>query len=70
MSTYARVDKRCPHLHLYLFTDPPGPPEIQSEYVEGQTIRMGQTVSLSCKSRGGNPLPTVNWYKNGTVVDR
>jgi len=49
--------------------DPPGPPEIGG-YIEGETIRLGQTVNLICTSRGGNPLPHIYWYKNGTLADR
>jgi hypothetical protein len=51
-----------------LFLDPPGPPEIQG-YIEGETIRMGQTVSLTCVSHGGNPLAQIVWHRNGEEVD-
>jgi hypothetical protein len=48
----------------FLFTiyclDPPERPEIIG-YIEGETIRMGQTVSLVCESYGGNPLATIIW---------
>lgn len=47
---------------------PPGPPEI-SGYIEGETIRLGQTVTLVCTAAGGNPLATINWYRNGIKVD-
>ena len=46
----------------FYITDPPGPPEIQL-YNEGETIRMGQSVTLSCISHGGNPLAQIFWYK-------
>ena len=49
-------------------SDPPGTPEITG-YQEGETIRLGQTVSLACTSHGGNPLPDVVWYKNGVAID-
>ncbi len=52
---------------LLLFSVPPGPPEIQG-YIEGETIRKGQTVSLTCVSHGGNPLATINWLKNDQQV--
>lgn len=29
----------------------------------------GDTVTLTCTSYGGNPLPTVRWYKNTLLVD-
>jgi len=43
-------------------TDPPGPPEIHL-YNDGETISMGQSVTLSCISHGGNPLAQIFWYK-------
>ncbi len=46
---------------------PPGPPEIQG-YIEGETIRKGQTVSLTCVSHGGNPLAQIVWLKNDLQV--
>ena len=47
---------------------PPGPPEITG-FPEGQTARMGDTVTLVCRSRGGNPLAQLVWYKNNEQVD-
>ena len=38
-------------------------------YNEGDTIRMGQTVTLTCISHGGNPLAQIFWFKNGDQVD-
>ena len=29
----------------------------------------GETVTLTCTSFGGNPLPNVRWYKNNQLVD-
>lgn len=52
---------------VYL-TDPPGPPEIQG-YREGEVVRMGDSLTLSCISRGGNPLAQVFWYKDNEQVD-
>lgn len=48
-------------------TDPPGPPEI-SGYIEGETIRLGQTITLVCAAAGGNPLAEITWYRNGIKV--
>ncbi|XP_058810158.1 nephrin isoform X2 [Phymastichus coffea] len=45
----------------------PGPPYIEG-YAEGETLRRGQQVELTCKSRGGNPPAQVVWYRNGEVV--
>ncbi|XP_059087472.1 nephrin-like isoform X2 [Tigriopus californicus] len=47
---------------------PPGPPEIQG-YLQGETIRLGQAVTLTCVSHGGNPLAEIVWYKNGDGID-
>ncbi|CAG2102853.1 unnamed protein product [Medioppia subpectinata] len=47
---------------------PPGPPEITG-YTEGETVRMGDTLTLVCKSIGGNPLAQLVWYKNDEEVD-
>ncbi|KAG8196719.1 hypothetical protein JTE90_023227 [Oedothorax gibbosus] len=47
---------------------PPGPPEIEG-YQEGETVRMGDTLTLACVSRGGNPLAQLVWYRNDKQVD-
>ncbi|XP_054154061.1 nephrin-like isoform X2 [Oppia nitens] len=47
---------------------PPGSPEITG-YIEGETVRMGDTLTLVCKSIGGNPLAQLVWYKNDEEVD-
>ena len=52
---------------LILPSDPPGVPYIEG-YTEGETIRRGQTVELTCKSRGGNPPAQLIWYKNGEQI--
>ena len=45
-----------------------GKPEITG-YTEGETVRMGDTLTLVCKSIGGNPLAQLVWYKNDEEVD-
>ncbi|GAB6027447.1 hypothetical protein CHUAL_001708 [Chamberlinius hualienensis] len=47
---------------------PPATPEITG-YQLGEVVRMGSSVTLTCLSRGGNPLPQLIWYKNNVVVD-
>lgn len=47
---------------------PPGPPEITG-YPEGQVAMMGDTVTLVCRSRGGNPLAQLTWFKNNQPVN-
>ena len=59
------------HFNLFtfgFFADPPGAPEITG-YIEGETIRLGQTVTLICTAKGGNPLAQITWYRNGIKVD-
>jgi len=31
-------------------------------------MREGRSVELTCTSRGGNPAPSVTWYRNGLRV--
>ncbi|XP_069974958.1 nephrin-like isoform X2 [Penaeus vannamei] len=47
----------------------PGFPEITG-YTEGEIVRAGDKKTLTCRARGGNPLPEVFWYKNGQQVDK
>ncbi|GFY43634.1 nephrin [Trichonephila inaurata madagascariensis] len=47
---------------------PPGPPEIEG-YQEGETVRMGDTLTLACVSRGGNPLAKLVWFRNDQQTD-
>ncbi|XP_037781127.1 LOW QUALITY PROTEIN: nephrin-like [Penaeus monodon] len=47
---------------------PPGPPMVTG-YTTGETIRAGEERTLSCRSRGGNPLGRVVWYRNNEIID-
>lgn len=47
---------------------PPGVPEI-SGYADGEKARMGDVMKLVCRSRGGNPLAQLVWFKNNEQVD-
>lgn len=47
---------------------PPGPPEITG-YADGEKARMGDVMKLLCRSRGGNPLAQLVWFKNNEQVD-
>ncbi|XP_055693661.1 nephrin isoform X3 [Lutzomyia longipalpis] len=47
---------------------PPSPPII-SGYVEGSIIPAGSVQKLLCVSSGGNPLATLNWYKNDKKIN-
>lgn len=51
-----------------IYTDAPGAPRIDG-YTEGDTIRENQSVSLTCVSRGGNPLAELIWFKNDVRID-
>ena len=54
---------------IFLFSaDPPGAPQIEG-YNNKQPLKAGSTVTLVCVSRGGNPLATVTWYRNGVRID-
>lgn len=43
----------------------PGNPNLAGDFEKNE----GETVTLSCSSVGGNPLPSVQWYKNQQLVD-
>lgn len=47
---------------------PPGEPEI-SGYQEGEPLKVGDTVKLDCRARGGNPLAQLVWFRNDEQVD-
>lgn len=47
---------------------PPGEPEI-SGYSEGENLKVGDTIKLDCRSRGGNPLAQLVWFRNDEQVD-
>ncbi|XP_074593435.1 nephrin-like isoform X1 [Brevipalpus obovatus] len=47
---------------------PPGPPEIIG-YRTGEILRAGDILTMTCKSRGGNPLARLTWFKNNEQVD-
>ncbi|XP_047471502.1 nephrin-like [Penaeus chinensis] len=47
---------------------PAGVPVI-SGYRTGEILRAGERRTLSCRSRGGNPRPSLTWFRNGRVMD-
>ena len=49
------------------FSDPPGVPEITG--YAGEPVKKGDRVSLTCRSRGGNPPATLTWWKDGEKID-
>lgn len=50
-----------------IFPDPPTMPYIEG-YTEGETVKRGQQLDLTCRSRGGNPPPQIFWYKNNERI--
>lgn len=53
---------------VFFVADPPGPPAITG-YTVGEAIRAGEERTLTCRSRGGNPLGRVVWYRNNENID-
>ena len=49
---------------------PPNAPvvSVQGHNAE-DTLRSGQSITLKCESYGGNPLATLEWYKNDEKID-
>ncbi|KAM9633213.1 nephrin [Trichechus inunguis] len=47
---------------------PPGTPVIEWPGLEEGHVRAGQSLELPCVARGGNPLATLQWLKNGQPV--
>ncbi|KAI1295595.1 Nephrin [Halotydeus destructor] len=46
----------------------PGRPEV-SGYSKGSDLKAGEKLTLSCLAKGGNPLPSLNWYLEDQLVD-
>lgn len=49
-------------------SDPPGQPVI-SGLVEGDILRAGEQRNLTCTCPGGNPHPSLIWYRAGRLFD-
>ncbi|GFT02554.1 nephrin [Nephila pilipes] len=47
---------------------PPGIPEIEG-YQEGDIVQVGDTLTLACITRGGNPQAELIWYRDNVQVD-
>lgn len=47
---------------------PPGDPDI-SGYSDTEPLKVGDTVKLDCRARGGNPLAQLVWFRNDEQVD-
>lgn len=43
-------------------------PEYPSLTISDETIEEEQTVTLTCSSSNGNPAPTYQWFRNGTIL--
>ncbi|XP_022238998.1 nephrin-like [Limulus polyphemus] len=53
--------------HVLSILYPPAPPTILG-YTENKSIRAGELQRLTCISNGGNPLPTLKWFKQDTEI--
>ncbi|KAI1284948.1 Nephrin [Halotydeus destructor] len=53
---------------LHLLSAPASP--VIEGFREGDFARVGQSLTLTCTSRKGYPLPQVVWFRNGVEVDR
>lgn len=40
-----------------------------SGYKTGNDLTVGQHLSLICRVTGGNPLPSLQWYRDGQLLD-
>lgn len=49
---------------LFVSVVPPGKPVVTVP----DTIVLGNAVTLTCTSNGGNPEPTVKWFKDGAEI--
>lgn len=48
-------------------SDPPELPSIVG-YTEGTPIETATSQDITCVSRGGNPLPTLKWFRKDKEV--
>lgn len=51
-----------------MFPDAPGIPQIEG-YIEGDVVTSGDTLTLACVTRGGNPPPQLIWKRGNVQVD-
>lgn len=49
-------------------SDRPEVPVI-SGYKTGNDLTVGQHLSLICRVTGGNPVPSLQWYRDGQLLD-
>ncbi|XP_037715828.1 nephrin isoform X2 [Drosophila subpulchrella] len=47
---------------------PPSPP-LLTGYNDGDILISGSILKLQCSSAGGNPPPTLQWYKNDKIIN-
>lgn len=56
------------YIILTVYLDPPGPPAI-SGIGEGDTLQAGERRNVTCTCPGGNPRPSLIWYRAGRLLD-
>ena len=57
------------HYHFINFVVPPGNPQLSGP----SSVIVGYSVTLTCSTRGGDPTPSVIWYRStnkGQPVDQ
>ncbi|XP_052061923.1 hemicentin-1-like [Mytilus californianus] len=52
----------------YLVLNPSNKPPGQPIITGSQRYDLGDTVTISCSSTGGNPSPTVNWLRDNNII--
>jgi hypothetical protein len=62
-SKYLQSLKACTP---FLFSVAPGAPQISTQ--PASNLREGNVAILNCVSDGGNPTPTIQWYRKGIAV--
>lgn len=56
------------HFSFSFYEDAPGIPQIEG-YIEGDLVTSGDTLTLACITRGGNPPPNLIWRRGNVQVD-
>jgi len=64
---YLKITRTSKLSVLCLFLDSPGSPTIEGFPI--QSSISGKTETVSCTARGGNPSPSMAWYKGGNLYN-
>lgn len=55
-----------PAVHFISFSSPDAPKETTAKKVSSEDVKEGESVTLSCTSRG-HPNPTFSWFKEEKI---